>query len=107
MKILNMAAAVAMGLFVPWALHAASLCPSLGDATGCDLVITITNSGTSVAAGPSFSIAGGTYDGSDDTLVGIINNSSGAISKIDLRSTTNIFGFDGDGIDGYGATSNE
>jgi PEP-CTERM motif len=107
MKILHIAAATALGLFVPCAVHATSLCPAVGDATaGCDLIITVTNSGTSVAAGPSFSLAGGTYDGSDDTLIGIINNSSSTISHINLSSSTDIFGFDGDGIDTFGVTGN-
>jgi len=107
MKILHIAAATAIGLFVPCALHAASLCPAVGDATaGCDLVITVTNSGTTVATGPSFTLAGGTYDGSDDTLIGIINNSTSALSSISLSSSTDIFGFDGDGIDTFGVTGN-
>jgi PEP-CTERM motif len=107
MKILQIAAVAAVGLFVPCALHAASLCPAVGDATaGCDLVITVTNSGTTVATGPSFALAGGTYDGSDDTLIGIINNSTSALSSISLSSNTDIFGFDGDGIDTFGVTGN-
>jgi PEP-CTERM motif len=107
MKILQIAAMAAVGLFVPCAVHAASLCPAVGDATaGCDLVITVTNSGTTVGTGPSFTLAGGTYDGSDDTLIGIINNSSSALSSISLSSSTDIFGFDGDGIDTFGVTGN-
>jgi hypothetical protein len=49
-----------------------------------------------------------TYDGSDDVLVGIINNSSTAVSSINLSAVNNIdiFGFDGDGIDTYGAPGN-
>ena len=107
MKILHIAAATALGLFVPCALHAASLCPAVGLATaGCDLVITVTNSGTTVTTGPSFTIAGGTYDGADDTLIGIINNSSSSLSSIALSSPLDIFGFDGDGIDTFGVTGN-
>ena len=107
MKILQIAAVAVAGLFVPCALHAASLCPAVGDATaGCDLVITVTNSGTTVSTGPSFALAGGTYDGSDDTLIGIINNSSSSLSSINLSSSTDIFGFDGDGIDTFGVTGN-
>jgi hypothetical protein len=107
MKILPIAAAAVLGVFAPCALHAASICPAVGDATaGCDIVITVTDSGTTVAAGPSFGIAGGTYDGSDDTLIGIVNNSSSSLGKIDLSSTTDIFGFDGDGIDTFGVTGN-
>jgi hypothetical protein len=107
MKFLHIAAAAALGLFVPCAIHAASLCPAVGDATaGCDLIITVTNAGTTVTAGPSFSLAGGTYDGSDDTLIGIINNSSHSLSSISLSSSTDIFGFDGDGIDSFGVAGN-
>ena len=95
-----------LGLAIPCALQAAT-CPAYGYATaGCDLVITVTNSGSTVATGPSFGLASGTYDGSDDTLIGIINNSSSALSSINLSSNTDIFGFDGDGIDTYGAPGN-
>ena len=107
MRILHMAAAVSLGLALPSTLHAAGVCPAYGDATaGCDLVITVTNSGTTVTAGPSYGLAGGTYDGSDDSLIGIVNNSSSALSSINLSSNTDIFGFDGDGIDTYGAPGN-
>ena len=40
------------------------------------------------------------FDGEDDTLVGIFNNSGAAVSTIGLSSNTDIFGFDGDGICG-------
>ena len=107
MRILPLAAALALGAAAPCALHAASVCPAVGSATaGCDLIITVSNSGTTVAAGPSFNLANGTYDGSDDSLVGIVNKSSSAISHITLSSSTDIFGFDGDGIDGYGVGGN-
>ena len=107
MKLLPIATAVLMALSIPGALHAASVCPAYGAATaGCDLIITVSNSGITVAAGPSFMLSGGTYDGSDDTLVGIVNNTSSPLSSINLSSTTDIFGFDGDGIDDYGAPGN-
>lgn len=107
MRTLHTAAAVLLGLAAPCALHAAPICPAFGAATaGCDLTITVTNSGTTVATGPSFGLAGGTYDGSDDTLIGIVNNSGTALSSISLSSGTDIFGFDGDGIDTYGAPGN-
>jgi hypothetical protein len=105
MKILHLAVALALGVVAPSVVLAQ--CPAVGDATaGCDIVITVTNSGTTIAAGPSAGIAGGTYDGSDDTLIGIVNNSSTAFSSINLSSTTDIFGFDGDGIDTFGVPSN-
>lgn len=107
MRILQTAAAVALGLLAPCALHATSLCPAVGDATaGCDLIITVTDTGFTVAAGPSYNLAGGTYDGSDDSLIGIINNSSHALSSLTIPTNTDAFGFDGDGIDGYGVTGN-
>jgi PEP-CTERM motif len=106
MKVGYITAALALGIFVPSVLHAQ--CPTnIGDATlGCDLVITVTNSGFTVANGPSSGLGGGTYDGSDDTLIGIINNSSSPLSSINLASSTDIYGFDGDGIDTFGAPSN-
>ena len=42
----------------------------------------------------------GPFDGSDDTLVGVYNNSGATVSTIGLTATTDIFGFDGDGICG-------
>ena len=107
MRTLYTAAAVLLGLAAPGAIYAAPICPAFGYATaGCDLTITVTSSGTTVATGPSSGIAGGTYDGSDDTLIGIVNNSSNPLSSINLSSSTDIFGFDGDGIDTYGAPGN-
>ena len=107
MKLLQTAALVLLGLALPSAMHAASICPAYGNATlGCDLVITVTDSGTTVTAGPSYPLAGHTYDGSDDALIGIVNNSSFDLSSIFLSSTIDIFGFDGDGINTYGAPGN-
>ncbi|HEY5439173.1 MAG TPA: hypothetical protein VIJ99_09755, partial [Acidimicrobiales bacterium] len=40
----------------------------------------------------------GPFDGHDDTLVGILNNSGGDVSTVVLTSTKGIFAFDGDGI---------
>jgi hypothetical protein len=106
MKLLHLAAVLALGVAAPSVVFAVT-CPAVGDATaGCDITITVTNSGTTIAAGPSAGLAGGTYDGSDDTLIGIQNNSSTALSSIHLNSTLDIFGFDGDGIDAYGVTGN-
>jgi hypothetical protein len=105
MKILHLAIAAALGLTIPAALNAQ--CPAIGTASaGCDLIITVTDTGTTVTAGPSIGIAGGTYDGSEDSLVGIINNSTTPLSTIHLSSSTDIFGFDGDGIDTYGVLGN-
>jgi hypothetical protein len=57
-------------------------------------VIYITDTGTSVLTDPSQP----PYDGSDDTLVGVVNDSSGTVGSVSLTSNTGAFGFDGDGI---------
>ena len=76
-------------------------CPNVGYATaGCDLIITLNANGTAtVSSGPSANLSNGTYDGSDDTLIGVVNNSNGTVNSIFLSSSSNsIFGFDRDGI---------
>jgi hypothetical protein len=81
------------------ALVTTGACPSVGDASaGCDLIITLNPGGTgTITNGPSHGLSGGTFDGSDDTLIGVINNSGTTISTIHLTSALDIFGFDGDG----------
>ncbi|MBS1891507.1 MAG: hypothetical protein JST59_09440 [Actinobacteria bacterium] len=69
-------------------------CPAIGADTGCGLLIDVTNAGTSVLTDPGL----GPYDGEDDTLVGVLNQSSGPLAELPLTSTADIFGFDGDGI---------
>jgi hypothetical protein len=70
-------------------------------ATGatCNVLITFNSNGSIVTTNPN---ANGFYDtGGDDNLVGVINNTGSAISSIYLSSvSTDIFGFDGDGICG-------
>ena len=46
------------------------------------------------------------YDGSDDNYIGFVNNSGAAVSSLSLSSNTDIFGFDGDGIDTFGIAGN-
>jgi hypothetical protein len=69
-------------------------CPAVFDDTGCQFLITVTDSGITVAEDPSQ----GPYEGSDDALIGIQNNSSHAISSIPLSAEDDLFGFEGDGI---------
>jgi len=47
------------------------------------------------------------YDGSEDTLVGVINNSPNVITSINLSSPGSaLFGFDGDGVcNGFGLSA--
>jgi hypothetical protein len=105
MKTSKLALLSLVGLLAPIAAHAAT-CPDLtsfGSTTAvCNFVITFNADGTVSTGGP-----GGTYDGADDTLVGVINNTNSALSNFNLSSSTlDIFGFDGDGIDTFGAPSN-
>ena len=91
--------ASAMSLLSTPAL-AASPCPAIGADSGCAVVITQSISGV-------FSLADtgqGPYDGSDDTLVGVVNNSAAALTTISLTGS-NIFGFDGDGENIYTGVS--
>src|SRR6202020_1405259 len=47
----------------------------------------------------------GAYEGSDDSLIGIVNNSSDPISSIPLSAPgTDLFGFDEDGMCNPGGT---
>ena len=73
-------------------------CPAVGDNDGCAILIVINANGSVsilAAAAPN----NVPYDGADDTLIGLQNNSASSISSIDLSSATvPIFGFDGDGI---------
>jgi hypothetical protein len=72
-------------------------CPATGVNTGCEFLITINSDGTVTVAGDTNSPNNGPYDGSEDTLVGVLNNSRNIITSIPLTSSTTIFGFDGDG----------
>jgi PKD repeat protein len=57
-------------------------------------LLDVTDAGVTVLEDPSQ----GPYDGADDTLVGVINQSSAPINNLTLTSTSPIFAFDGDGI---------
>lgn len=102
MKIVHLVGVVA-SIFIPVA--GLAQCPAFGTAPGCNAIITVNPGGTfSVAGVPA---NGTNYDGSDDALFGIINNSSSPVSSITLNGNgVNIFGFEGDGIDTFGAAGN-
>jgi hypothetical protein len=96
---------------------ASAQCPAVGNDTGCGSLITVTSTGATVTQ-----TGMGPYDGSDDTLIGVVNNIPActpgigtsqtvcgiSIYSLDLMSTNNIFGFDGDGISSptYGIPNN-
>jgi hypothetical protein len=70
-------------------------CPQVGDDTGCQFLIVASNSGTTIDNDASQTA----YENSDDSLIGVLNNSSDPITSIPLSAPgTSLFGFDGDGI---------
>src|SRR4051795_703545 len=80
---------------VPSASALFTQCPPIGDDEGCQVLITVNPDGTgTVSEDP----ATGPYEGAEDALVGLQNNSAGTVKSINLSSSLDIFGFDGDGI---------
>src|SRR5262249_10824620 len=72
-------------------------CPSVGQNTSCAILLYIDPHGSlRVLQDPSQ----GPYDGIEDTLVGVQNDSTQTITSIPLSSPLPIFGFDDDGICG-------
>jgi hypothetical protein len=70
-------------------------CPVTGNDTSCGTLIVI-NTDNSVSVYSD--VTQGPYDGSDDTLIGVLNNSATSVLAIPLKSSLPIFAFDGDGI---------
>ena len=99
---------------VPAAAFAAPVCPTLTGASGsyyggdtsassnCNTIITINKNGSLSVSFPNTN----PYDGNDDNYVGVVNNYGSAVGGLNLTSTTDIFGFDGDGIDSFGIAGN-
>lgn len=81
---------------------AAVVCPAVGGDTNCGVLITVTKTGAS--ASPTGQQP--PYDGVDDTLVGVANNSGKLVRALGLSSTLPIFAFDGDGIGSFGSPGN-
>ncbi len=71
-----------------------SQCPAVYKDTGCQFLVTVTSGGETISEDPSQ----GFYEGSDDSLIGVQNDTSGPISSIHLSAEDELFGFDGDGI---------
>jgi hypothetical protein len=72
---------------------------NVGGTTGCNTIIDLQPGNAPIITNPGNGAAGSTnpftLDGSDDTLVGVANNSRGTVFNISLSSTTQpIFGFD-------------
>ncbi len=70
-------------------------CPAVFDNTGCQYLITVNNGTETVLNDPNQ----GPYEGADDSLIGVLNNSSSPVSELPLAVPgSDLFGFDGDGI---------
>ena len=83
-------------------------CPAIGQNTGCGVLITFNADGSiSTVLGTLANnvTPQGPYDGVEDALVGVQNNTLAAISSINI-SGAGIFGFDGDGICTFTFTGN-
>jgi PEP-CTERM motif len=109
MNLAKLAAIFAVGILAPAVALAATCNPLTGAnnaynnaGAGCNDIITISSTGVvSVSVVNSHP-----YDGTEDQYVGVINNSSNAITALTLTGPNSLFGFDGDGIDTFGITGN-
>lgn len=80
-------------------LAQAGVCPAAGVATDCNLLVTFGPGGSiSTSTGPQTN-----YDGVEDALIGVVNNSGHVLASFNVSGTGSIplFGFDSDGIDGF------
>jgi hypothetical protein len=99
---LSIKTSILLGIFFLSAVLAdAQVCPPVGLDTTCGTIITITDTGATVTF-----TGQPPYDGIEDTLVGVVNNSSQPVRALGLRSVQSIFGFDGDGIVTFGIPGN-
>jgi GDSL-like Lipase/Acylhydrolase family len=72
-------------------------CPAVGADTSCALLIHIEGNGQVGVLGDPTQ---GPFDGIEDTLIGVQNDSTASIASIPISATTekDLFGFDGDGL---------
>jgi hypothetical protein len=76
-------------------------CPAVGQDSGCGYVVTV---GANGLATVTHEAGVGPYDGSEDVLVGVVNDSDALVTSVELSGTSDTFGFDGDGICTYSFT---
>jgi hypothetical protein len=70
-------------------------CPAVFENTGCQFLITVNNGSQTVIE----DTAQGPYEGADDSLIGVQNNSSSPVSQLPLSVPGSaLFGFEQDGI---------
>ena len=107
--ILSLAAVLGLGLLMPsQPAVAAAGCPQTSftnNATtpaNCNLVITFGGGGSITTTIPTGATAN--YDGTEDALIGVQNNSGGTINNFTVTCSF-CFGFDGDGIDALSLTT--
>ena len=96
-------------------------CPAIGWDNSCGVLIVVTNNGTQILQDPNNGVSSAPftspgvqtpYDDNDDTLVGVVNDSTKPIFALQLSGEatgTDLFGFEGDGICTYalgGASTN-
>jgi hypothetical protein len=75
-------------------------CPAVDANTGCQFLITVNSSTQTVTQDPNQ----GPYEGADDALIGVQNNSSSPVSQLPLAvPNSGLFGFEQDGICDPGA----
>jgi PKD repeat protein len=97
--VLVFAAVAGVLLFATGAASAApsppfTQCPHIGFDTSCAILIYIDDNGAQLLTDPSQ----GPYDNIEDTLIGVLNNTTGTtISSIPITGSGPVFGFDQDG----------
>ena len=73
-------------------------CPPIGLSASCGVLIEFTDTGTNIFVDPAVP----PFDGIEDTLVGVLNDSSATVPNVTLAGTgvtgIPIFGLDGDGL---------
>ncbi|HZE01506.1 MAG TPA: hypothetical protein VE155_07050, partial [Pseudonocardiaceae bacterium] len=90
-----MPGAVGIGLAATPSPAPFTQCPPIGaDTAGCGLLLVINPNGTVTALNGSIQ---GPYEGVEDTLIGVQNNSAVSIPSLTLNGP-GAFGFDGDGL---------
>jgi RHS repeat-associated protein len=70
-------------------------CPAAGADTSCAVLIVVDADGQ---ANVLLDNSQGPFDGTDDTLVGVLNSSQMGLGNVKLTATAPVFGFDGDGL---------
>ncbi len=72
-------------------------CPAVGHTTGCNVLVTVNADGSTTVAVDTTQHA---IDSSDEILVGVVNNDTAPLTRLQLSATAGraIFGFDSDGI---------